>query len=79
MRPIIECSHNGSRYVVIRFALKLAVFTLFCGVQIASGGPNLFFDLTMLAAGSAWSLRSSLLSLHLADLSTTGTRRSASG
>jgi hypothetical protein len=52
MEPTSERSRNGSRYVVIRFMLKLAVFSLFCGVQIASGGPNLFFDLTTLAAGA---------------------------
>jgi hypothetical protein len=52
MGPTSERSRNGSRYVVIRFVLKLAVFSLFCGVQIASGGPNLFFDLTTLAAGA---------------------------
>ena len=52
MGSISERSRNSSRYVVIRFVLKLAVFSLFCGVQIASGGPNLFFDLTTLAAGA---------------------------
>jgi hypothetical protein len=52
MEPTSERSRNGSRYVVIRFMLKLTVFSLFCGVQIASGGPNLFFDLTTLAAGA---------------------------
>ena len=52
MGPISECSRNSSKYVMIRFVLKLAVFSLFCGVQIASGGPNLFFDLTTLAAGA---------------------------
>jgi hypothetical protein len=52
MRPVIPRSRTCSRHVVVRFALKLAVFSLFCGVQIASGGPNLFFDLTTLAAGA---------------------------
>lgn len=52
MGPISERARSRSRYVVIRFVLKLAVFSLFCGVQIASGGPNLFFDLTTLAAGA---------------------------
>ena len=52
MGPISERSRNCSRSVMIRFVHKLAVFTLFCGVQIASGGPNLFFDLTALAAGA---------------------------
>jgi hypothetical protein len=37
---------------MIRFVLKLAVFSLFCTIQIASGGPNLFFDLTTLGAGA---------------------------
>jgi hypothetical protein len=52
MGPISQRSRNSSKYVVIRFVLKLAVFSLFCGIQIASGGPNLFFDLTTLAAGA---------------------------
>jgi hypothetical protein len=52
MGPVIPRSRKCSRYVVIRFALKLAAFSLVCGVQIASGGPNLFFDLTTLAAGA---------------------------
>ena len=52
MGPISERSRSRSRYVMIRFMLKLAVFSLFCGVQSASGGPNLFFDLTTLAAGA---------------------------
>jgi hypothetical protein len=52
MGPISERSRSRSRFVVIRFVLKLAVFSLFCGVQITSGGPNLFFDLTTLAAGA---------------------------
>jgi hypothetical protein len=52
MGPIGQRSRHCSRSVVIRFVLKLAVFSLFCGIQIASGGPNLFFDLTTLAAGA---------------------------
>ncbi len=52
MGPISERSRYSSKSVMIRFVLKLAVFSLFCGVQIASGGPNLFFDLTTLAAGA---------------------------
>jgi hypothetical protein len=52
MGPISERSRSSSRYVVIRFVLKLAVFSLFCAIQIASGGPNLFFHLTTLAAGA---------------------------
>ncbi len=36
--------------MVIRFALKLAVFSGVSGVQVASGGPNLFFEFTTLAA-----------------------------
>ena len=52
MGPISERSRSRSRYVMIRFMLKLAMFSLFCGVQRASGGPNLFFDLTTLAAGA---------------------------
>jgi hypothetical protein len=41
---------DRSWHVVVRFGLKLALFALVCGFQIASGGPNLFFDLTALAA-----------------------------
>jgi hypothetical protein len=52
MGSISERSRNSSKYVMIRFVLKLAVFSLFCGVQIASGGPNVFFGLTALAAGA---------------------------
>lgn len=52
MGPISECSRNSSKSVMIRFVLKLAVFSLFCTIQIASGGPNLFFDLTTLGAGA---------------------------
>ncbi len=52
MKPISERSRNSSKSVMIRFGLKLAVFSLFCAIQIASGGPNLFFDLTALAAGA---------------------------
>ena len=37
---------------MIRFVPKLAVFSLFCTIQIASGGPNLFLDLAALAAGA---------------------------
>jgi hypothetical protein len=53
MRPVSQRSRNCSRYVVIRFVLKLAVFWLVCAIQIASGGPNLFFDLTTLTAGAS--------------------------
>jgi hypothetical protein len=52
MGPISERSRNTSKYVMIRFVLKLAVFSLFCAIQIASGGPNLFFELAALAAGA---------------------------
>jgi hypothetical protein len=38
-----------SRHVVVRFALKLTGFLTVCGLQIRSGGPNLFFDVTALA------------------------------
>lgn len=41
---------DRSRRVILRFGLKLAVFSSVCGFQVASGGPNLFFDLTFLAA-----------------------------
>ena len=36
--------------VVIRSCLKLALFSIICILQVASGGPNLFFELTALAA-----------------------------
>jgi hypothetical protein len=36
--------------VIVRFCLKLGVFSIVCGIQMASGGANLFFDLTFLAA-----------------------------
>ena len=52
MGPDIPRSRNGSRYVAVRFVLKLTVFSLFCAIQIASGGPNLFFHWTTLAAGA---------------------------
>lgn len=45
-RSLPDCS----RRVIVRFGLKLAAFSLVCGFQIASGGSNLFFDLTFLAA-----------------------------
>jgi hypothetical protein len=51
--PVSERSRNCSWCVVIRFALKLAVFSLVGAIQIASGGPNLFFDFTTLTAGAS--------------------------
>jgi len=45
--------------VIVRFGLKLAAFSFVCGVQVASGGPNLFFDLAFLAA-----LMSIVLAVH---------------
>jgi hypothetical protein len=50
---------DRSRRVIVRFGLKLAVFAFVCGLQVASGGPNLFFDLTFLAA-----LLSIILAVH---------------
>ena len=41
---------HSSWYVVVRFGLKLAVFLIVCSVQTALGYPNLFFELTTLAA-----------------------------
>jgi hypothetical protein len=52
MNPIGQRSRDCSWAVGIRFGLKLAVFLIVCSVQIASGGPNLFFDLTTLTAGA---------------------------
>jgi hypothetical protein len=79
MGPISERSRNTSKYVMIRFVLKLAVFSLFCAIQIASGGPNLFFELAALAAGLALSLGFRRVSYRSAGRSTTGMRRSAFG
>ena len=50
MQPGSHPLTDRSWHVVVRFGLKLALFALVCGVQVASGGPNLFFDLTALAA-----------------------------
>ena len=36
--------------VVVRFCLKLVLFSIVCMFQVASGGPNLFFEVTALAA-----------------------------
>jgi hypothetical protein len=36
--------------VVIRSCLKLALFSIICMFQVASGGPSLFFEVTTLAA-----------------------------
>jgi hypothetical protein len=53
---------DRSRRVIVRFGLKLAVFSFVCGFQVASGGPNLFFDLTFLAT-----LLSIVLAVHARD------------
>ncbi|KLK90311.1 hypothetical protein AA309_26375 [Microvirga vignae] len=52
MDPITQRSRDCSWCVVTRFGLKLVVFLIVCSVQIASGGPNLFFDFTTLTAGA---------------------------
>jgi len=38
------------RQVIVRFCLKLALFIIACGFQVAVGGPNPFFGITALAA-----------------------------
>jgi hypothetical protein len=38
-----------SRHVVVCFALKLGMFLIIYGLQNRSGGPNLFFGVTILA------------------------------
>jgi hypothetical protein len=43
-------SHHCSWCVVIRLGLKLAVFSVVCGFQMALGYPSVFFHLTTLAA-----------------------------
>jgi hypothetical protein len=50
MQPSSQPLTDRSWHVVVRFCLKLTLFALVCGVQVASGGSNLFFDLTALAA-----------------------------
>jgi hypothetical protein len=52
MNGTSQRSRNCSWCVVFRFLLKLAIFSFFCSIQIGSGGPNVFFDLTALAAGA---------------------------
>ncbi|QRM34428.1 hypothetical protein [Microvirga sp. VF16] len=52
MEPASQRSRNCSWCMVFRFLLKLAIFSLICSIQIASGGPNVFFNLTALAAGA---------------------------
>lgn len=43
-------SRDCSRCVIIRFGLKLGVFLVVWGCQVASGGPNLLLEFTILAA-----------------------------
>jgi hypothetical protein len=50
LRTVSRSLPDSSRRVIGRFGLKLAVFSFVCGFQVASGGPNLFFDLAFLAA-----------------------------
>ena len=59
---------NCSWCAVIRFALKLAIFSLVCGVQIALGGPNLFFAFATLTAGASVVLALQCRELPLARL-----------
>jgi hypothetical protein len=42
--------YHGSWCVVVRFSLKLAAFAVVWSVQTALGYPNVFFELTTLAA-----------------------------
>jgi hypothetical protein len=50
LRAVSRSLPDRSKRVIVRFGLKLAVFSVTCGFQMASGGPNLFFDLTFMAA-----------------------------
>ena len=50
MEPVSQHLPARSRHVVVRFSLKLAVFLIICGLQMGSGGPNPFFEVTVLAA-----------------------------
>ena len=50
MDPVSRYIPEPSRHVIVRFGLKLAVFVIICGLQEGSGGPNLFFEVTALAA-----------------------------
>ena len=50
MQPSIQRFSDPSWRVVVRFCLKLALFSIICMFQVASGGPNLFFEVTALAA-----------------------------
>jgi hypothetical protein len=50
MEPGSQRITTRSWHVIARFCLKLALFSIVCGFQVASGGPNLFFDMTVLAA-----------------------------
>ena len=59
LRTVGRSLPDRSRRVIVRFGLKLAVFSFVCGFQVASGGPNLFFDLAFLAA-----LLSLVLAVH---------------
>jgi len=59
LRTVSRTLLDRSRRVIVRFGLKLAVFSFVCGFQVVSGGPNLFFDLAFLAA-----LLSIVLALH---------------
>jgi hypothetical protein len=63
MEPASQRFRTCSWYVVTRFLLKLAIFLLICSTQIASGGPNLFFDIAILAAGACI-----VLALHSREL-----------
>jgi hypothetical protein len=50
MEPVSQHLPARSRHVVVRFSLKLAVFLIICGLQMGSGDPNPFFEVTALAA-----------------------------
>ena len=75
MDPVSRYFPEPSRQVIVRFGLKLAGFVIICGLQEGSGGPNLFFEVTALAA-----VLCIVLALHarerpMARRSTTGTRQ----
>jgi hypothetical protein len=50
MDPGVERLHERSWHVAIRFCLRLIVFSVVCGFQVALGYPSFFFSLTSLAA-----------------------------
>jgi hypothetical protein len=49
--PTNSCpSPDRPSHVIVRFSLKLAMFIIACGFQVAVGASNPFFEITALAA-----------------------------